>query len=95
MLTYADVLCVQYRFGVLPDHFLLHWTHALAEWADDKKRNAHMGVCGCGCGWVGGWGWEGGGGCMYMYMHKVVVYEVLSIIALSIETPRVHQALSY
>lgn len=33
----------QYRFGVLPAHFLLHWTHALAEWADDKKRNAHIG----------------------------------------------------
>ena len=25
--------CQQYRFGVLPGHFLLHWTHALAEWA--------------------------------------------------------------
>ena len=82
MVTYGDGLCAQYRFGVLPDHFLLHWTHALAEWADDKKRNAHMGGCGCGCGfgWVGGWvgGW---GVCMYMYMHKVVVYEVLSIMA--------------
>jgi hypothetical protein len=33
----------QYRFGVLPNHFLLHWSHALAEWADDKKRNAHIG----------------------------------------------------
>ena len=38
-----NIFYKQYRFGVLPAHFLLHWTHALAEWADDKKRNAHMG----------------------------------------------------
>jgi hypothetical protein len=38
-----NIFYKQYRFGVLPGHFLVHWTHALAEWADDKKRNAHMG----------------------------------------------------
>ena len=31
---------------VLPGHFLVHWPHKLAEWADQKERNSHIGeVC--------------------------------------------------
>ncbi|KAJ1484223.1 glycosyl-transferase for dystroglycan-domain-containing protein [Baffinella frigidus] len=33
----------QFRFAVLPAHFLIHWPHKLAEWADQKERNSHIG----------------------------------------------------
>ncbi|EKX52174.1 hypothetical protein GUITHDRAFT_102076 [Guillardia theta CCMP2712] len=33
----------QFKFAVLPFHFLVHWTHELSGWANQQKRNAHFG----------------------------------------------------